>query len=234
MANLDAVMIKIERYNKNVKAGIKVDRPSAVCALCDQPVELWDNIEEHYAHADFQDRVRELQEYSKAKLQRLASERILIATIISLVLQAGHEVEELSVPEVGAQLKVTFKPEGTSVLIVLGTPENLRPSTKATLVKSDAQTSVNERSLFEGEVLQYRHEWAARRLCVVLVIRVKSLRGNVDRMSTPEDAEIQWTQLSGVRVINQRAEFQGQRLNVDAVRGWKDRRRQQWKRALSR
>ena len=200
-----------------------MDRPSAVCALCDQPVTLWDNLEEHYARADFQDRVRELQEYSKAKLQRQAAERIVIATIISLVLQAGHEVEELPIPFLGANLKVTFKPEGTSVMFVVGTPESVRDSARAGIFdETDAHGSTPTSHIVEVYALQFAPEWASRRLCVVLVLRVPKQRNEVERAGRQSDGELQWMPLSGVLAISQRVEFQGQRLDVDAVRVWKD------------
>ena len=195
IADREVVMVKIQKYNDAVKAGINVAKPCMVCALCDSPVPIWDSLEEHYARGGFQDRVRELQEYSKAKLQRQAAERILIADIISLVLQAGHEVEELPVPELGASLKVTLRPEGASVLVVLRMAGPLR-------------TSALLRSVEDDDVLQFAPVWAARCLRVVLVVRV-------------DGAGLRWTPLSGAGIENLRAEFKGRRLDVDAVRGWK-------------
>ena len=195
VANREAVMAKIKRYKDAVKLGEKSKKPSAVCALCDQPVLLWDSLEEHYAYTNFHDRVRALQEYSKVRLERQASERVLIADIISVVLRAGHEITELPVLEFGASLKVTLRPEGAPVLVVLGTPESLHNTTKARFIDSD--------------VLQSAPEWTARRLRVALVLRVDGI-------------DIQWTPLSGVRIERQRAEFQGRLFDMDAVRSWKD------------
>ena len=200
IANREAVMFKIKKFFDATNAGLRVERPSAICALCDRPVLVWDNIEDYYSRSNFHGRVRDLQEYSKSRLQRQSADRILIADVMSLVLQAGHEVEELPVLELGAGLKVTLRPDGTTVMVVLSTHESLVIS------------SLNER-LFDGDVLQFAPEWAARNLRVVLVIRIENT-------SRAGDDEIQWSPLSGVRVVNQRAEFRGLRLDLEAVRSW--------------
>ena len=192
IADREAVMVKIQKYNDAVKAN--VPKPTMVCGSCDQTVALWDDLEELYATSNFQKHVRVLQELSKARLQRQADERILIADIISLVLQAGHEVEELRIPESGATLKVSLRPESTFVMVVHSTLKSRRPSTSVRFLEDD--------------VVQLAPEWAARCLRVVLVVRV-------------EGAGLQWTPLSGRRIEDLQAEFQGRRLDVDAVRGWK-------------
>ena len=223
VADRDSVMFKIKRYTDGLKSGLKVDKPSLFCSRCDQPVTLWDSIEAHYARADYQDRVRELQEYSKSKLQRQAAERVLIADVMSLVLQAGHEIEELPIPELGAQLKVTFKPEDMCAMVVLGPPENVRDSARAGIfVETDARGSTPTSRIVEVDALKFAPEWASRRWRVVLVVRVSKQSNDVERLIHQSDGELQWMPLTGVLAISQRVEFQGQRLDVDAVRVWKD------------
>ncbi len=89
---------------KRLLAGKK----TILCVDCEKRVPLWDELEERFASAELQQRVRELQAQSQLVLDNESQERALVGEVISTVALAGQLSREFSVSDKGLDMEIEF------------------------------------------------------------------------------------------------------------------------------
>lgn len=186
---------------------------SCVCSsesLVGLRVLLWDELEEWFASAELQHRVRELQ--SQLVLDNESKERALIGELISTVALAGQLSREFSVSDKGLDMEIEFNGDAGDA-----TGQRLYLQLKS----GDSQLTIRKRD--GAEVFQIKDQrhvsyWMNQAFPVLLVVRNSA-------------GEVRWMEVrdwlreatdNGKKKVTQIV-FEGERFDVMSVRRWRDR-----------
>ena len=143
----------------------KEETPSIICVGCEQRVPLWDEMEQCFASAEIQQRVRDMQEESAIELSNQSKERALVGEVISTVALAAQISREKNVSDHGIDMEIEFKDddyEATNRLLYLQ------------LKSGDSYTRKRNRDgkeVFTIKDERHARYWMASAFPVLLVIR---------------------------------------------------------------
>jgi small GTP-binding protein len=163
IADLDAA--EKRRLNGKVDIG---------CPLCDARVRLIDDLEEQYSSAEYQRRVRRLEDRADEELDNESKERALVGDVISLVALAGQISREKNVSDHGIDMEIEFKNdkrEATGQMLYLQLKSG----------DSYLKTRANGKHVFSIKKERHADYWADAIAPVMLVVRTSngdSLDGN--------------------------------------------------------
>jgi small GTP-binding protein len=190
----------------------KEETPSIICVGCEQRVPLWDDMEQCFASAEIQRRVRDMQEESAIILSNQSKERALVGEVISTVALANQISREFNVSDQGIDMEIEFTDdnyEATGVRIYLQ------------LKSGDSylhQLKKDGTEIFRIKDERHAHYWMAQPCPVLLVIR--NSQGEVRWMEVRD-----WLKRksnNGEKTVKQIL-FEGERFDVMSVRRWRDR-----------
>ncbi len=190
----------------------KAEAPTIICSRCEKRVPLWDDMEQSFASPEIQRRVRELQEQSAIVLDNESKERVLVGEVISAVALAGQICREKNISDHGIDMEIEFKDDnheatGEMVLLQLKSGDSYLRKRK---------TDGAEIFIIKDE--RHARYWMAQKFPVLLVIR--NSNGEVRWMEVRD-----WLKRAsddGRKPVKQIV-FEGQRLDVMSVRGWRDK-----------
>ena len=190
----------------------KEETPSIICVGCEQRVPLWDDMEQCFASAETQQRVRDMQEESAIVLSNQSKERALVGEVISTVALANQISREFNVSDHGIDMEIEFTDdnhEATGVRIYL----QLKSGDSYLHKRKDDRTEI-----FTIKNERHAHYWMAQPCPVLLVIR--NSQGEVRWMEVRD-----WLKRkteNGKTIVKQIV-FEGERFDVMSVRRWRDR-----------
>jgi small GTP-binding protein len=201
VGNREVAMRKLEEGKKDV-----------LCVNCEKRVPLWDRMEELFASPETKQRVRELQEQSAIVLDNESKERALVGEVISTVALAGQLSREFNVSDHGIDMEIEFNSD-----------DGEATGLKLYLQLKSGDSYLRERKRDGAEVFTIKDErharyWMAQAFPVLLVIR-------------NADGETRWMEVrdwlkresdDGKKTVKQIV-FDGERLDVMSVRGWRDK-----------
>ena len=184
---------------------------SILCVECERRVQLWDKLEQRFAHPQVQKRVRELEEEAKTALDTESKERVLVGEVISTVGLAGQICREVNVSDHGIDMEVEFKNEadeatGKKVYLQLKSGDSYLHARKG-----------DGAEIFKIKKQRHLKYWMDQAFPVMLVIR-------------SSEGEIRWMEIrdhlkkitnSGEKQVRQII-FEGERFDVMSVRRWRD------------
>jgi len=190
----------------------KPEKPTIVCSECELRVPLWDDLEEHFASPETKQRVRELREQSAIVLDNESKERALVGEVISTVALAGQLSREFNVSDHGIDMEIEFKSDNGEAT-----------GSKVYLQLKSGDSYLRERKRDGAEVFTIKDErharyWMAQEFPVLLVIR-------------NSEGETRWMEVrdwlkgasnDGKKPVKQIV-FDGERLDVMSVRGWREK-----------
>jgi small GTP-binding protein len=192
-------------------AKAKSKPPSIICSNCEKRVPLWDVLEQYFAGDEVKERVRRLQAQSDLKLDNESKDRALVGDVISTVALAGQIVEEYSAKRYGLDMEIEFKDDAG------------RPTGKKLYLQlKSGDSHLRTRETDGAEVFQIHHPdhatyWMNQAFPVFLVIA--DSKGNVRWMEI-RDYLLRESD-HGAKPVKQIV-FKGERLDVMAVRCWRD------------
>lgn len=190
----------------------KDELPSIICADCERRVPLWDEMEQCFARAEIQQRVREMQEEATIVLSNQSKERALVGEVISTVALANQISREFNVSDNGIDMEIEF------------TDDNYEATgAKLYLQLKSGDSYLHKRKKDGTEVFTIKDErharyWMTQIAPVLLVIR-------------NSEGEVRWMEVrdwlrhesdNGKKPVKQIV-FQGERFDVMSVRRWRDR-----------
>jgi hypothetical protein len=225
VGNREIAMTRLESWLAGV-AGVgpgsrKAEKPSILCVQCEKRVPLWDELEQQFASAETQRRVVEMQEQSAQVLDEESRERALVGEVISTVALAGQIARELAVSDHGIDMEVEFRDDagratGRKVWLVLESSGTGRDGRR---ISGDVYVDHGPEVLTSSaENTRY---WMERPDPVMLLVR------RVDERVWWMDVR-EWVRREsegGKKGVRQIA-FKGERFDVMAVRGWRERGRE--------
>lgn len=187
------------------------ERPTIICADCEQRVPLWDELEEHFASPETKQRVRELEGQTDIVLDNESKERALVGDVISTVALAGQISRELNVSDHGIDMEIEFKSDGGEAT-----------GRKLYLQLKSGDSYLRERKRDGADVFTIKDErhiryWMDQAFPVLLVIR-------------NSEGEVRWMEVrdylrreseDGKKPVRQIV-FTGNRFDVMSVRRWRD------------
>ena len=193
---------------KRLLAGKK----TILCVDCEKRVPLWDELEERFASAELQQRVRELQAQSQLVLDNESKERALVGEVISTVALAGQLSREFSVSDKGLDMEIEFNDDGGDA-----TGQRLYLQLKS----GDSHLTIRKRD--GAEVFQIKDQrhvsyWMNQAFPVLLVVRNSA-------------GEVRWMEVrdwlreatdNGKKKVTQIV-FEGERFDVMSIRRWRER-----------
>lgn len=190
----------------------KEETPSIICVGCEQQVPLWDEMEQCFASAEIQQRVRDMQEEANVELDNESKERALVGEVISTVALAAQISREKNVSDHGIDMEIEFKDdshEATHRFIFLQ------------LKSGDSYTRKRKRDgteIFTIKDERHARYWMASPFPVLLVIRTS-------------EGEVRWMEVrdwlkrasdNGKKPVKQIV-FEGERFDVMSVRRWREK-----------
>jgi small GTP-binding protein len=104
--NRDVAMRRLSAWLEGVQ---NADVPSILCVECEMRLPLWDELEQCFASAEMQQRVKQLQETSMILLDNESKERALVGEVISTAALAGQICREFNVSDHGIDMEIEFK-----------------------------------------------------------------------------------------------------------------------------
>jgi len=197
---------------RRTKAGSgKAKMPTIICSECEKRVPLWDEMEQWFASADVQQRVRGLQEQSAIVLDSESKERALVGEVISTVALAGQICREFNVSDHGIDMEIEFKDDAGEAT-----------GRKLYLQLKSGDSYLRERKSDGAEIFTIKDErharyWMEQAFHVMLVIRTS-------------EGEVRWMEVrdwlkrasdNGRKPVRQIV-FKGDRFDVMGVRCWRD------------
>ncbi|QDV42484.1 translocation protein TolB [Stieleria neptunia] len=201
-ANRDVAMERLEECGESAELQ---------CQRCGATLCLWDELEERFADDDIRQRVQDLRDAVKIKLDAESKERVLVGEVISTVALAGQICREIQVSDWGLDAEVEFKNDdgqasAKRVWLQLKSGESF-----LTTRKKDGQ------AIFKSFNQRQAKYWMEHAEPVMLLIRNSS-------------GEIQWVDIreelrritnNGEKQVSQIV-FDGKRFDVMSVRRWRD------------
>ena len=189
-------------------------KKSIPCVNCDDQkkrIPLWDQFEDLFASPQMKQRVRQLEEHSAIVLDAESKERVLVGEVISTVALAGQICRELTVGDHGIDMEIEFKDDagqatGRKVFLLLKSGDS-----HLTRRRRD------NKEIFKIPKVRHAPYWMEQAFPVLLVIRTSD--GQVRWMDVRD-----WLQKAtdkGAKQVRQIV-FEGQRLDVMSVRGWRE------------
>jgi WD40 repeat protein len=188
------------------------ERPTIICAGCEQRVLLWDDMEQCFASPEIQQRVRDLQEESKIVLDNESRERALVGEVISTVALAGQNVDEYSTKRNGLDMEVEFKDDDGKLT-----------GRKLYLQLKSGDSFLCERRNDKGKAVTIENEeqarfWISREFTVLLVIR--NSEGEVRWMDVRDwlGRESEVGKKPDMQIV-----FESERFDVMSIRRWREK-----------
>ena len=187
-------------------------RKDILCVNCERRVPLWDELEELFASPEMKLRVHELQEQSAIVLDNESKERALVGEVISTVALAGQLSRELNVSDHGIDMEIEFKSDGGEAT---GRKVYLQLKSGDSYLRRRKRDGVEVFTIKDERHVRY---WMAQAFPVLLVMRNSS-------------GEIRWMEVrdwlkresdNGKKPVRHII-FEGERLDVMSVRGWRGR-----------
>ncbi len=199
--NREVAMRKLEEGKQDI-----------LCVNCEERVPLWDDLEELFASPNMKQRVHELQQQSALVLDSESKERALVGEVISTVALAGQICREKTVSDHGIDMEIEFKDDdneatGEMVLLQLKSGDSYLRKRRSDGAK-----------VFRIKDERHARYWMAQKFPVLLIIR-------------NSEGEIRWMEVrdwlkresdNGKKSVRQIV-FEGERLDVMSVRGWRER-----------
>ena len=180
------------------------------CIECEKRVPLWDELEELFGSEETRRRVLELQQASALVLSTASKERTLVGDVISTVSLADQIAREITVGDNGIDMEIQFRhDDGTA------------SAKKLYLQLKSGDSHLRKRGDdVEVFAVKPRHArfWMEHEYPVMLVVRGSD---GVVRWMEVRDWLIAATE-NGKKPVKQ-IEFDGERLDVMAVRRWRER-----------
>ena len=201
-ANREVAMERLEEHGQHATIN---------CQRCDETLELWDELERQFGDPEVQQRVRDLAEQSKIKLDNESKERVLVGEVISTVALAGQICRELSVSDHGIDMEIEFKDDNghaTSKRVYLQ------------LKSGDAYLAFRKRDnaeIFKSFNQRQAEYWMTHESPVILIIR--NSKGEIRWMDIRD--HLRDVTNNGQKQVRQ-IQFGGNRFDVMSVRGWRD------------
>jgi small GTP-binding protein len=186
--------------------------PTMICAQCEKRFPLWDEMEQYFASADAQQKVRELREQAQIVIDNESKERALVGEVISTVAMAGQLSREFNVSDHGIDMEIEFKNDAGQAT-----------GRKLYLQLKSGDSYLRERKRDGAEIFRIKEErhaeyWREQAFPVLLVIRTS-------------DGEVRWMEIrdylkreseEGKKAVKQIV-FRGERFDVMSVRRWRDK-----------
>jgi len=188
----------------------KAEIPTIICAECEKRVPLWDELEQSFASAEIQQRVRELREQSRVVLDTESKERALVGEVISTVALAGQISREFNVSDHGIDMESEFKDDAGEA-----TGRKLYLQVRAR--NSYMRRSWNE-DVFVIKDERHARYWMAQAFPVMLLIRTS-------------EGEVRWMEVrellkpnggKGKKTVKEIV-FKGERFDVMSLRRWREK-----------
>ena len=190
----------------------KDESPSIICVNCEERVALWDEMEQCFASAEIQQRVRDMQEEAAIVLSNQSKERVLVGEVISTVALANQISREFNVSDHGIDMEIEFTDDNHEAT-----------GAKVYLQLKSGDSYLHKRKKDGTEVFTIKNErharyWMAQGFPVLLVIR-------------NSEGEVRWMEVrdwlkresdNGNKPVKQIV-FDGERFDVMSVRRWRDR-----------
>lgn len=190
----------------------KEELPSIVCVECMKQVLLWDEMEQIFASAEIQQRVRDIQEETAIVLSNESKERALVGEVISTVALAGQICREFNVSDKGIDVEIEFNDDA-----------NEATAKKLYLQLKPGDSYLRDRKGDGVEIFTIKDDrharyWMAQAFPVLLVIR-------------NSEGEVRWMEVrdwlkkasdNGKKPVKQIV-FEGERFDVMSVRRWRER-----------
>jgi len=186
------------------------------CPMCDARVRLIDDLEEQYSSAEYQRRVRRLEDRADEELDNESKERALVGDVISLVALAGQISREKNVSDHGIDMEIEFKNdkrEATGQMIFLQLKSG----------DSYLRTRANGKEIFSIKKERHVDYWADAIAPVMLVVR--SSNGEIRWMEIRDYLRERRAQGKKVTQI----EFDGERLDSASILKWRNHQLQKTK-----
>jgi small GTP-binding protein len=197
---------------KPLKLKRKDETPTIICVGCERRVPLWDDLEQCFASAEIQQRVRDMQEEAAVVLSNQSKERVLVGEVISTVALANQISREFSVSDHGIDMEIEFTDDNHEAT-----------GAKIYLQLKSGDSYLHKRKQDGTEVFGIKNErhvryWMAQGFPVLLVIR-------------NSEGEVRWMEVrdwlkresdNGKKPVKQIV-FDGERFDVMSVRRWRDR-----------
>ncbi|MBC7818336.1 MAG: DUF4365 domain-containing protein [Planctomycetaceae bacterium] len=192
---------------KRLLAGKK----TILCVDCEKRVPLWDELEERFASAELQQRVRELQAQSQLVLDNESKERALVGEVISTVALAGQLSRESSVSDKGLDMEIEFNDDDGDA-----TGQRLYLQLKSG--DSHLKTRKDGAEVFQIKDQRHVSYWMNQAFPVLLVVRNSA-------------GEVRWMEVrdwlreatdNGKKKVTQIV-FDGERFDVMSIRRWRER-----------
>ena len=201
-ANRDVAMERLEDCG---------DSAELRCQRCDAKLELWDELEERFADDDIRQRVQDLRDAVKIRLDTESKERVLVGEVISTVALAGQICREIQVSDWGIDAEVEFKNnEGEASAKRVWLQLKSGDSFLTTRKKDGA-------AIFKAFNQRQAQYWMDHSEPVMLLIR--NSRGEVSWIDIRE--ELRRATNNGLNQVRQ-VVFDGKRFDVMSVRRWRE------------
>ena len=181
------------------------------CQRCDSKLRLWDELEERFADEDIRQRVQDLRDAVKIKLDSESKERVLVGEVISTVALAGQICREKQVSDWGIDAEVEFKNdqgEATAKRVWLQLKSG---DSFLTIRKKDGA------AIFKAFNERQANYWMNHAEPVILLIR--NSVGEVRWVDIRK--ELRRVTNNGMRQVRQIV-FDGVRFDVMSVRRWRE------------
>lgn len=201
-ANRDVVMERLDEHGREA---------SVRCQRCDEKLKLWDDLEENFADDDIRQRVQDLDDAVRIKLDSESKERVLVGEVISTVALAGQICREIQVSDWGLDAEVEFKNDAGEASAKRVWLQLKSGDSFLKVRKNDGAT------IFRDFTPRHANYWMKQAEPVLLLIRKSS--GEIRWMDIRE--ELRRVTNNGQKQVHQLV-FVGKRFDVMSVRGWRD------------
>jgi small GTP-binding protein len=213
VGNREVAMTRLQTWLDSRPAGgkhFKSSAPTIICVNCEERVPLWDEMEQCFASAEVQERVRQLQEQSNLVLDSESKERALVGEIISTVALAGQICREKVTSDHGIDMEIEFKDDAgqaTGKMVYLQLKSGDSYLTKR---KSDGA------EIFRIQKARHAEYWRSQAFPVMLVIR--NANGEIRWIDVRE--HLMDASQGGKKQVKQ-VVFTGERFDAMSVRRWR-------------
>lgn len=179
------------------------------CSLCDERVQLIDDLEELYMSPEYRRRVRRLQGLANEEMDNESKERLLVGDVISEVAYSRQIAREKSVSDHGIDMEIEFKHDD-------GTASGQLLFLQLKSGDSYLRTQADGKEIFSIKNPRHVEYWANQIAPVMLVVRNSA--GEIRWMEIRNYLKRKLETNKTVRQI----EFKGERLDIDNILKWRD------------
>lgn len=187
-------------------------KPDIACSYCEERIVLWDAVERQLADPDVKNQVNALRRAADTVLDAESRGRVLVGEVLALAARANQIAREVTVGDHGVDMEIEFKDDageatGLKVYLQLKSGDShLRQR------RSDGAR------VFRIQNPRHARYWAEQAFPMILVVR--SAQGDLEWMEIGEPLRVAHSEPSSEEVRS--LEFEGHRLDVLSIRGWRD------------